>query len=102
MHGTWGAFWTAFGILNLFYATGTATRAAGSFSSEMGFWFIAIAAITWGIAAAPRENKGTTSLLVLLAIGSTLEAIAELAGLAGLRILVGYFLIVSAIVAWCL
>lgn len=100
MHGTWGAFWTAFGILDLMYTMGTVAHPAGAFP-EMGFWFIAIAAITWGITAASRENRGITSLLVLLAIGATLEAIAELAGLGWLRMLAGYFLIASSIVAWC-
>lgn len=99
LHGTWGTFWTAFGILNLLYATGTASRPSGAFP-EIGFWFIAIAAITWGVTAASGQNKGVMSLLVLLAIGSTLEAIAKLAGIAGLEMLAGYFLIASAIVAW--
>ena len=100
LHGTWGTFWTAFGILNLLFATGTASHPTGTFP-EIGFWFIAIAAITWGVTAASSQNKGVMSLLVLLAIGSTLEAIAKLAGVVGLEILAGYFLIASAIVAWC-
>jgi uncharacterized protein len=99
MHGTWGTFWTAFGILDLLYAMGTVSHPA--FSSELGFWFIAIAAITWGLTAGARENKGIMSLLLLLAIGATLECIAELAGLESLRIIAGYFMFVSAIVAWC-
>lgn len=99
LHGTWGTFWIAFGILDLLYATGTASRPTGFFP-EMGFWFLAIAAITWGVTFASRQNKGVTSLLVLLAIGSTLEAIAKLAGIEGLEMLAGYFLIASAIVAW--
>jgi succinate-acetate transporter protein len=41
-----------------------------------------------------------TAVLALLAIGSTLEAIAELAGMDWLRMLAGYFLIASALVAW--
>ena len=100
LHGTWGTFWTAFGILNLLFATGTASHPTGTFP-EIGFWFIAIAAITWGVTAASSQNKGVMSLLVLLAIGSTLEAIAKLAGVVGLEMLAGYFLIASAIVAWC-
>lgn len=80
LHGSWGSFWTAYGIFELLYATGYAVRSQGAYS-ELGFWFIAIAAITWGITAASRENKGVTMLLVLLAIGSTLEAIGELAAI---------------------
>jgi uncharacterized protein len=99
LHGTWGSFWTAYGILELLYATGYAVRPVGEFS-ELGFWFIAVAAITWGITAASRENKGVTTLLALLAIGSTLEAIGELVAVDWLRILAGYFMIASALVAW--
>lgn len=100
MHCTWGSFWTAFGLLELLYSVGWVTRPQGSFS-ELGFWFVVMAAITWGIAFSAHENKGITAVLTLLAIGSTLEAIAELAGIGWLRILAGYFLIVSAIAAWC-
>jgi succinate-acetate transporter protein len=99
MHCTWGSFWTAYGVLELLYSTGRLARPHGAFS-ELGFWFIVVAAITWAITAASRENKGITTLLALLAIGSTLEAIAELAGVEWLRMLAGYFLIASALVAW--
>jgi uncharacterized protein len=99
MHCTWGSFWTAYGILELVYSTGRLVRPQGAFS-ELGFWFIVVAAITWAITAASRENKGVTSLLALLAIGSTLEAIAELAGMEWLRMVAAYFLIASALVAW--
>jgi len=99
MHGIWGSFWTAYGILEILYASGRVVRPQGAFP-ELGFWFIAIAAITWAITAASRANKGVTTVLALLAIGSTLEAIAELAGMDWLRMLAGYFLIVSALVAW--
>ena len=98
MHATWGVFWTAFGILQLMISGGRLTPAQGM-SSELGFWFVAIAAITWGITAASR-NKEVSSVLGLLAIGSTLEAIAALAGADGLRILAGYFLLAAAVVAW--
>jgi uncharacterized protein len=99
MHGTWGSFWTAYGVLEILYATGRVAHPQGAFP-ELGFWFIAVAAITWAITAASRGNKGITTLLALLAIGSTLEAIAELAGIPWLRMLAGYFLIASALVAW--
>jgi succinate-acetate transporter protein len=99
MHGTWGSFWVAYGILEILYATGRVVRPEGAFP-ELGFWFIAIAAITWGITAAAGKNKAVAILLALLSIGSTLEAIAELAGIDWLRMLGGYFLIASALVAW--
>lgn len=99
MHGTWGSFWVSYGILDILYAFGRVARPQGAFP-ELGFWFVAIAAITWGITAAAGKNKGVATVLALLAIGSTLEAIAELAGMDWLRMLAGYFLIASALVAW--
>ncbi|MFZ0758910.1 MAG: GPR1/FUN34/YaaH family transporter [Candidatus Sulfotelmatobacter sp.] len=99
MHGTWGSFWTAYGILEILYATGRVVRPQGAFP-ELGFWFIAIAAITWAIAAASRENTAVTTVLALLAIGSTLEGIGEVAGMGWLRMIAAYFLIGAALVAW--
>jgi succinate-acetate transporter protein len=99
MNATWGTFWTAFGVLELLIASGRVSRPQGAFP-ELGFWFIVMAAITWGITVASRRNPGVSTTLVLLAVGSTLEAIAEIAGLVQLRTLGGYFLIASAIVAW--
>jgi len=99
MHGTWGAFWTAFGVLEILYTTGLAVRPSGAFP-ELGFWFIAMAAITWAITLASRDRQGMATVLGLLAIASTIEAVAELAGIAGLRFLAAYFLMASAVVAW--
>lgn len=99
MHGTWGSFWTAYGILEILFASGRVARPQGAFP-ELGFWFIVMAAITWAITFAARERTGLMTVLLLLACGSTLEAIAELAGIGGLRILAGYFLMASALVAW--
>jgi len=99
LHGTWGSFWTAYGLLEFLYATGRVVRPQGAFPA-LGFWFIAAAAITWAIMVAARKNVGVTALLTFLAVGSTLEAIAELAGLEWMRILGGYFLIASALIAW--
>ncbi|MGA9977283.1 MAG: GPR1/FUN34/YaaH family transporter [Candidatus Sulfotelmatobacter sp.] len=99
MHGTWGSFWAAYAILELLYASGRVVRPQGAFP-ELGIWFVVAAAITWGITVAARQDKGMTTVLALLAVGSTLEGIAELAGVAWLRVLAGYFLIASALVAW--
>lgn len=99
LHGTWGSFWTAYGILEILYATGRVARPTGTFS-ELGFWFIVVAAITWSITAAARDRTGMMTVLLLLACGSTLGAIAELAGIDSVRILAGYFLMASALVAW--
>jgi succinate-acetate transporter protein len=46
MHGMWGSFWMAYGLLYFLAATGTVTLPTGPFV-ELGFWFIVLAAITW-------------------------------------------------------
>jgi uncharacterized protein len=99
MHCTWGSFFTAFGILENLYATGRVVRPQGSFP-ELGFWFIAMAAITWSITLAARERPGSMTVAGLLASASTLEAIAALEGSGVLQIWAGYFLMASALVAW--
>jgi uncharacterized protein len=99
MHGTWGSFFTAFGVLEILYATGRVVRPQGSFP-ELGFWFIAMAAITWSITLAARGRAGMMLVTGLLAFGATLEAIADLEGSGVLQIWAGYFLMASALVAW--
>jgi uncharacterized protein len=102
MHGTWGSFWMAFGTLQILIGLGKiVVPAGGAAFPALGFWFIVLAAITWaGMAAASRESSVIAWVLGFLAAGSTIEAIAELAGVDGLRILAGWLFIISAIIAW--
>jgi len=99
-HGTWGSFWIAFGILNLLVMNGK-IAAPALLSPEMGYWFIVLAAITWMCTLAGfAESIGLGSVLGVLAIGSTLEAIARLTGSGGVHIAAGYAFVISAIIAW--
>jgi succinate-acetate transporter protein len=102
MHGTWGSFWMAFGILQILVGIGKVTVPTnGAAFQALGFWFIVLAAITWaGMAAASRESSVVATVLGFLAGGSTIAAIAELVGVEGLRMLAGWLFIVSAIIAW--
>jgi len=100
MHGTWGAFWIAYGLLQYAFASGTLHEETGAFPA-LGYWFIVLAAVTWmGTWAATAENKLLATVLGFLSAGSTIAAIAYLAGSGGLEILAGYLFIISAIVAW--
>ena len=100
MHGMWGSFWMAFGILNLLFATGVLTKPAGSFTA-FGYWFIPLAAITWaGCAAATAVNRALMLVLLFLAAGSTLAAIALISGSADALSAAGWLFVISAILAW--
>jgi len=102
MHGMWGAFWMGYGVLQLLFATGTLTEPSGRFP-ELGWWFIALAAITWvGTIAAFAENGVLTGVLGFLAAGSTVTAIAMLTANAGLEEIGGWLFIISAVIAWYL
>jgi succinate-acetate transporter protein len=83
MHGMWGSFWMAFGVLNLLFASGTLVEPKGAFPA-LGFWFIPLAAITWsGALAALAENVALFAVLATLAAGSTIAAPALWTGSTG-------------------
>jgi uncharacterized protein len=101
LHGTWGAFFIAFGALTRYMAiAGTATFSAAMFP-ELGYWFIVLAAITWGCTmAAAAENKAMVTVVTLLAAAATIAAIGLLSGIDGLLVAAGYVFLASAIAAW--
>jgi succinate-acetate transporter protein len=79
MHGVWGAFWIAFGIINILGATGALDLSSATFDDAFGYWFFALGAITLaGALAALGESIGLTVVLASLAIGSALLAIGYL------------------------
>ncbi len=100
MHGTWGAFWLAYGILYLLIALGVLPEPRGAFPA-LAFWFVILAAVTWaGAAASLATNAGLVSVLTLLAAGSTLMAIATFLASDVLRVVSGYAFMASALAAW--
>lgn len=100
LHGTWGAFFIAFGGLARLMTAGTLTLTAAAFP-ELGYWFIVLAAITWGCTmAAVAENKAMVTVVTFLAAASTISAIGLLARVDGLLIVAGYVFLASAIAAW--
>lgn len=100
IHGTWGSFWMAYGILSVLYALGKIPLPVAA-SPEIGLWFIVLAAITWvAAAAAAAENRSMVTLLVFLACGSTAAAIGALSGLTGVMILAAYLFLIASIASW--
>jgi len=85
----------------LHFGTLWAGRRAGPLFPALGYWLIVLAAITWVCAAAASaENTSLVTTLAFLSAGSTLSAIALLAGLEGLLVLSGYLFIICAVAAW--
>jgi uncharacterized protein len=100
VHGTWGSFWMAYGILYLMFAAGRLAEPIGA-SAGIGFWYIVLAAITWvGVLAAGAENRATAVVLAFLAAGSTTAAIGQLSGAEWLMLVTGYLFIIASIAAW--
>jgi uncharacterized protein len=103
MHGMWGAFWIAFGILNLLIMWGKIPdHPAGSISDPaFAMWFWTLGAITAaGALAALAENLGLFAVLGSLATGSILFAIGLSAGSTGWVKTAGWVFVASAILAY--
>ena len=105
MHGMWGSFWIAFGILNVLGATGALALEGPVFADALGYWFFALAVITaCGTLAAMAENVGLVAVLGTLAVGAAFLAIGYLTGSppeagSGWLQAGGWVLIASAILA---
>src|SRR4051794_25318423 len=100
MHGMWGAFWMAYGLLFLLVAVGAVTVPATGPFPELGYWFLALAVITaCGAVAALAESLGLVATLVTLAVGAALLAVRYLDGGTGWAHTGGWVLIASAIAA---
>ena len=100
MHGMWGAFWMAYGILFLLVAAGALVVPATGAFPELGYWFLVLAVITgFGWLAAMAENLGIASVLLTLAVGSGLLAVRYLAGGSGWQTAGGWVLVASSFLA---
>jgi uncharacterized protein len=76
MHGMWGSFWLAYGLLWLLVATGQLAPGT-TMDQALAFWFIALAAITIsGMFGALVEGKlAVTVVLATLAVGASFAAV---------------------------
>ncbi len=104
-HGTWGAFWLAFGVFWILAGAGvlhlvnSGTPAAPQYDAY-GYWFYTLAVITGVICVASiRRNLGLTLVLFTLATGSACVAIGQTSGVLTWTRVGGYDLIASAALA---
>ena len=98
MHGTWGAFWLAYGILNILVAAGAlAAPKPWYHNPELGFWFFALAGVTAsGALASLAESIGLFAVLSTLAAGSGILAGAFIYGSHGWTEVAGWVFVFSA------
>jgi succinate-acetate transporter protein len=102
MHGMWGSFWMAYGLLNLLFAIGVITPPTPSgLFVELGYWFIVLAVTTWIATWIATAYSGAfAGVLGFLAAGSTAMAIACLVGSAAWAALAGWLFVAAAAIAW--
>jgi succinate-acetate transporter protein len=100
VHGAWGSFWIAYGILWLLVATGDITLPATKVPA-LAFWFFPLAAVTLsGMVASIFENLGITAVLAPLATGAAFLGIGYLTGIHSWLVAGGWVLFASSIVAF--
>src|SRR5919199_5681816 len=102
MHGTWGAFWLAYGILNILVAAGALAAPKPWYHNPgFGFWFFALALVTAsGALASLAESVGLFAVLSTLAAGSGIAAGAFIYGSHGWVQVAGWLFVISAGCAW--
>lgn len=99
MHGMWGSFWLAYGVLNALVVAGAFAFPSGSFP-ELGFWFLVLAVITGlGALAALAESVSLTAVLTTLAVGAGFLAVHYLTGTEWWETVGGWILVASAVAA---
>ena len=103
MHGMWGAFWIAFGMLNILIEWGKLPEHAPGSVSDPAFamWFWTLGAITAaGALAALAESGGLFAVLAALTAGALFFAGGLSAGSTGLVKVAGWLFVLSAILAY--
>jgi uncharacterized protein len=102
VHTIWGAFWTAWGVLQLLVATHVmAPIPLTAANSSFAFWFIGLAVVTISATlAALAQSGGVFVTLGTLAAGSCLSAAGFYSGAHGVPQAGGWLFVVSAAAAW--
>lgn len=104
VHGMWGAFWLAFGLLFQLVAMGAfpalIAPTIGGVNPPFAFWFVALCVISGLCAlAALAENMGMAAVLVLLSVACGFTAAGFFAGATWPIRVAGWLFVLSAIAA---
>jgi succinate-acetate transporter protein len=102
VHGTWGAFWLGWGLLQALVVAGVATAIPlGATNPSFAMWFVVLTAVTLMAAlAAMGQNLGVSAVLWSLAAGSALTAAGFWAGSLNVVRAGGVLFVISAGIAW--
>lgn len=102
VHTAWGAFWIAWGIVELLVALHvTAPVALGSTAPAFAIWFVGLAIVTLsGFLAALAQSVLLTITTGTLAAGAALTAVGFFTGSLGLDYTGGWLFVVAAAAAW--
>jgi uncharacterized protein len=103
MHGMWGSFWIAFGILNWLVLDGRLLPIGKGevANTAIAFWFVTLCAITLsGALASLAENLGMTLVLAPLAAASGINAVGYWIGSHTWVVVAGWVFVASACAAW--
>lgn len=98
MHGMWGSFWVAWGLLELLMASHVIAMPAGAatYFPAFGFWFVMLGLLTGiGAFAALPRGAGMVGTLGCLSAGSCLLACSFLSGSIAVREAAGWVLVFS-------
>ncbi|MGH2411504.1 MAG: GPR1/FUN34/YaaH family transporter [Chloroflexota bacterium] len=99
VHGTWGAFWMAYGVLYVLVANHTLTMA--TVSQNYGFLLIPICAITAVcVIGAFAENAAVGTTLFVFAAAACIGAVSMLVGNGNWIKVSGFVFMLGAICAW--
>lgn len=99
IHGMWGTFFLAYGVL--FWAVANGSLTLATVNSGYGYWFIPLAAITGSCAIAAFFASRVVSLQQwVLTVASIIAAIALLGDISALIKISGYFFLASSLIAW--
>lgn len=104
MHGMWGAFWLAWGLMHLMFAArlfpAAVLPAIGVPTAGFAFWFVVLAVITGlGAVAAMGQNLSLAATLVVLAVGSGFTAAGFFAPATWALRVGGWLFVISAVIA---
>lgn len=100
MHGTWGSFWLAWGLLVGLVGLRVLPPTVLT-SQAFGFWFIVLTVVTlFGALASLGESLALFTVLGLLTAGSALLAAGLVGGISAIVAVGGWVLVASAAAAF--